>query len=82
MSDFIAINSILLSILSDEKFIKNVVKILEKYKQVKDVYHVKVGDANLNAFAKGNDAEISKLIEEIKNTQGVKKVEAKVLNPL
>lgn len=77
----LAVN-VLLSVLSEEKFIRKVMAALANYKPVKEIYPIKVHDANLNAFAKGNYAEISKLVEEIKKTHGVKKVEAKVLNPL
>jgi RNA polymerase-interacting CarD/CdnL/TRCF family regulator len=81
MSEVVALN-VMLSILSDEKFLKNITKVLEKYKEVKDVYPIRVDDANLNAFAEGNKAEISKLIQELERTLGVKKVEAKILNPV
>lgn len=82
MGDIAATMNVMLSILSDKEFIKTVTKILEKYKEVKDVYPIKVDNANLNAFAEGNKAEISKIIQELEHTSGVKKVEAKILHPV
>jgi metal-responsive CopG/Arc/MetJ family transcriptional regulator len=73
---------VLLSVLSEEKFLDKVKALLANHKPVKEVYEIKIDDANLNAFLKGNHAEISRLIQEIKKAQGVKKVEAKVLNPI
>jgi hypothetical protein len=73
---------VLLSVLSEESLIDKVKALLSKHKPVKEVYKIRIDDSNLNAFANGNYIEISKLIQEIKKAQGVKKVEAKVLNPI
>lgn len=57
---------VLLSVIIEENLIDKVKAFLANRKPVKEVYEIRIDDANLNAFARGDYGEISRLIQELK----------------
>jgi hypothetical protein len=73
------VSTLLRIILSDKGMIQPIMKTLEQYKGIKEVYQ---SGTSISAFANWTNSEIAEKTKKIRSIAGIEDVEARVLTPV